>query len=478
MLVAMSKPPRARRVILLACLAVAAVVAPAGGQALQPHQQLARDIYRELVEINTGPAHGTTQAAAAMAARFRAAGFADADIFLDGPVPAKSNLVVRYRGKGGGPSKPLLLMAHLDVVDAKREDWSPDLDPFRLTEKDGYFYGRGTTDDKAMAAIFVEILLRMKQQGLVPGRDIVLALTADEEGGPENGVRWLLANHRARVDAEYGINEGGGGQLRDGKPVANTVQASEKVYVDYMLEVVHKGGHSSQPQPENAIYDLAAALTRLSAHAFPVMLNEVTRAYFEAMARVEPGPLAADFRAVARPGPVDAAAAARLAAVPLYNAMLRTTCVATMLSAGHAPNALPQRATANVNCRVLPGEDPQAVQRMLVQLIGNPRITVTPVEEARPSPPSPLTPAVMQAIAAITERLWPGVPVVPTMSTGATDGLYFRQAGIPIYGVSGLFGDVNDVRAHGRDERMGVRQFFDGQEFLWSLVTTLSGATP
>jgi acetylornithine deacetylase/succinyl-diaminopimelate desuccinylase-like protein len=459
----------------LGVLVAAVILASPTQQPLAPHQQLARDIYEELIEINTAVTTGnTTLAAEAMAKRFRAAGFAAGDVFVGGPHPNKGNLVVRYRGRPGAPRKPILLLAHLDVVEAKKEDWSPGLDPFTFTEKDGYFYGRGTSDDKAMAAIFVANLLRMKSQGLVPERDLVLALTADEEGGDHNGVQWLLANHRARVDAEYGLNEGGGGQSRGGRRIANRVQASEKVYVDYTLEVTNKGGHSSQPQPENAIYDLADALARIGRHTFPAKLTEVTRAYFEKMAAIEPGPLAADFKAVAAAPTPDALA--RLSAVPLYNAMLRTTCVATMAEAGHAPNALPQRAAANVNCRILPGEDPQAVLQTLATVVNNPKVTIAPVAAAKPSPPSPLTPDVMQAITRVTEEMWPGVPVIPFMSTGATDGLYFRQAGIPIYGVSGLFGDMDDVRSHGRDERMGVREFFDGQEFLWWLVNALSGA--
>ena len=466
-----------RSPFVLLALLLGAIAAPvAERQSLAPHQQLAREIYRELIEINTTDSVGdNTAAAEAMAARFKAAGFPPADIFVGGPVPRKGNLVVRYRGRTT-TRKPILLMAHLDVVEAKKEDWSADLDPFRFTEKDGYFYGRGTADDKAMAAIFVANLLRMKQQKLTPDRDIVLALTADEEGGDHNGVQWLIANHRALVDAEYGLNEGGGGQSRAGRRVANRVQASEKVYVDYTLEVANKGGHSSQPQPENALYELADALSRISKQAFPIKLNEVTRAYFEAMAAMEQGQTAGDFKAIAQAEP-DASAAARLSAIPLYNAMLRTTCVATMAQAGHAPNALPQRATANVNCRILPGEDPQAVQQTLVRVIGNSKISVTPVADAKPSPPSPLTPEIMQTITRVTEEMWPGVPVIPFMSTGATDGLYFRQAGIPIYGVSGLFGDMDDVRAHGRDERMGVKEFFDGQEFLWRLVGVLAGPT-
>jgi acetylornithine deacetylase/succinyl-diaminopimelate desuccinylase-like protein len=460
----------------LAGAGAALLVPIAAAQSLPPHQQLARDVYKQLIEINTTDSIGsTTVAAEAMAARLRAAGFPAADIFLGGPDPRKGNLVVRYRGRGASGRKPLLLLAHLDVVEARKEDWSPDLDPFRLIEKDGYFYGRGTADDKAMAAIFVANLLRMKQQNLVPERDIVLALTADEEGGDHNGVQWLLANHPALVEAEYGLNEGGGGQSRGGRRIANRVQASEKVYVDFTLEVTNKGGHSSQPQPENAIYELTDALSRLAKFAFPAKVNEVTRAYFEKMAAVEPGPLAADFKAASQPT-LDAAATARLSAVPLYNAMLRTTCVATMLTAGHAQNALPQRAVANVNCRILPGEDPQVVQQTLARVLDNPRITIAPVKPAKPSPASPLTPEIMQTITRITEEMWPGVPVIPFMSTGATDGLYFRQTGVPIYGVSGLFGDMDDVRSHGRDERMGVKEFYEGQEFLWWLVNALSGA--
>ena len=459
-------------------LAVAILISLAPTQApapLAPHQQLARDIYKQLVEINTTDSVGdNTAAAEAMAARLRAAGIPPADIFVGGPHPRKGNLVARLRGKAGATRKPLLLLAHIDVVEAKKEDWSQDLDPFKLTEKDGYFYGRGTVDDKAMAAIFTANLIRMKQMGAVPDRDIILALTADEEGGDFNGVEWLIKNHRALVDAEFGLNEGGGGQARAGRKLANRVQAGEKVYVDYTLEVTNKGGHSSQPQAENAIYQLADALAKISKHAFPASVNEITRAYFDKMSGLESGQLAADFKAVAQSTP-DPAAIARLSAVPLYNAALRTTCVATMASAGHAPNALPQRATANVNCRILPGEDPAEVQRTLVRVIGDARISVTPVEPAKPSPPSPLTPQLMETMTRITEEMWPGVVVVPFMSVGATDGLYFRQIGVPIYGVSGLFGDMDDVRAHGRDERMGVKEFYEGQEFLWWLVTSITG---
>jgi acetylornithine deacetylase/succinyl-diaminopimelate desuccinylase-like protein len=459
--------------LVLGSVALTAAQTPA----LAPHQQLARDIYKQLIEINTTDSIGdNTAAAEAMAARFRAAGFPAADIFVGGPHPRKGNLVVRMRGRST-TEKPILLLAHIDVVEAKKEDWSPDLDPFKFIEKDGYYYGRGTADDKAMAAIFVANVLRLKQQGLTPGRDIILALTADEEGGDYNGVEWLLANHKARVDAAYGLNEGGGGQARAGRKITNRIQASEKVYADFTLEVKNKGGHSSQPQLENAIYQMAVALAKIGQYAFPVKLNEVTRGYFDKMSGIEQGPTSADFKAITQATP-DPAAITRLSATPLYNSMLRTTCVATTVNGGHALNALPQHVTANVNCRILPGEDPAEVQRTLVRVMNDPKISITPVKPAKPSPPSPLTPEIMQAITRITGEMWPGVPVVPVMSTGATDSLYFRQAGIPIYGVSGLFGDMDDVRSHGRDERMGVKEFYDGQEFLWRLVMQLSGAKP
>jgi acetylornithine deacetylase/succinyl-diaminopimelate desuccinylase-like protein len=461
---------------VFSALALVSIVSVAAAQssALAPHQQLAHDVYKQLIEINTTDSVGdTTAAAEAMAARFRAAGFLAGDIFVGGPHPRKGNLVVRLRGRSTA-LKPLLLLAHLDVVEAKKEDWSPDLDPFRFIEKDGYYYGRGTADDKAMAAIFVANLLRMKQHGVTPERDIILALTADEEGGDYNGVEWLLANHKARVDAAYGLNEGGGGQARAGRKIANRVQASEKVYADFTLEAKNKGGHSSQPQLENAIYQMAAALAKIGQYAFPAKLNEVTRGYFDKMSGIEQGQVGADFKAITQATP-DPAAIARLSATPLYNSMMRTTCVATTVNGGHALNALPQHVAANVNCRILPGEEPAEVQRTLVRVINDPSISVTPVKPAKPSQPSPLTPEIMQTIARITGEMWPGVPVVPVMSTGATDSLYFRQAGIPVYGVSGLFGDMDDVRSHGRDERMGAKEFYEGQEFLWRLMTQLTG---
>jgi acetylornithine deacetylase/succinyl-diaminopimelate desuccinylase-like protein len=436
------------------------------------HEAGAKEIFKQLVEINTTPSVGnTTQAAEAMAARLKAAGFPDADIQVLGPSPKRGNLVVRYRGTGS--KRPMILLAHLDVVEAKREDWS--FDPFVLTEKDGYFYGRGTADDKTMAAVFVANLIRLKSEGFVPSRDIILMLTADEEGGPENGVRWLIANHRPLIDAEFAINEGGGGVMRKGRYLTNEVQAAEKVYQDLRLEVRNSGGHSSLPVKDNAVYRLAAGLSRIAAFEFPAQLNDITRAYFT---RAAPAQLdahtRADMLAVAKE-PMDPAAAVRLSAQSAYfNSLLRTTCVATQLSGGHAPNALPQLATANVNCRILPGVPVSAVVAELTKVLADPAIQISLVGEATPSKPAVLREDVMAATEAIVKSMFPGVPVVPVMSTGATDGLFLRNAGIPTFGVDGLFDDIDDVRAHGRDERVGVKQFNEDLEFQYGLITALA----
>ena len=457
-----------RYVCLFVWLAASVVSAQTG-----PNDARARAIYKELIEINTTdtPAGNVTKAADAMAARLKAAGFPAADMQVIGPDPSKGNLVMRFRGTGAG--KPLLLLAHLDVVDAKREDWS--MDPFTLIEKDGFFYGRGTTDDKAMASHFVANLIRLKEEGFTPDRDLILALTADEEGGDFNGAEWLVKNHKDLIDAEFALNEGGGGNIRKGKYLTNEVQASEKVYQDFHLEVTNAGGHSSLPIADNAIYHLAAGLSRLSAYVFPVELNEVTRAYFAKSAEVETDPkLAADMRAVAKPT-TDLAAAARLSAsLPYYNAMMRTTCVPTKLLGGHAMNALPQMASANVNCRILPGVSPVAVKDTLIGILKDPKITVAFVDEAHPSKPSPLRPNVMTAVESLTKEMFPGAVVVPVMSTGATDGLYMRNGEIPTYGIDATFGDMDDVRMHGKDERIGVKQYYEGLEFQYRLIKALA----
>lgn len=445
-------------------------IEPAGPTSPQEYRQLARDIFRELIEIDTTDGSGdVTVAARAVRQRLLDAGFAEEDLALVGPHPRKMNLVARMRG--GGARGPLLMLAHLDVVEADASEWQTP--PFRFVERDGFFYGRGTTDQKAMASIWTANLVRMKREGVTPDRDLILALTADEEGGDHNGARWLTQERRDLVDAAMGINEGGFGRMRGGRRISNNLQASEKVYLD--LELVARGtaGHSSIPTEDNAIYHLAAALGRVAAHAFPVQLGEVARAFFERMSRIESAPMAADMRALLA-GTADADAVARLTAVPQYHGMTRTTWTATRLDAGQSNNTIPQSARAIVNCRLLPGESPDQVARLMRQVIADDRIEVRQVVAAKPSPPSPLTPEVMDAVEGVTEQMWPGVPVVPVMGIGATDSLYFRQAGIPMYGVCGIFLDVDDVRAHAPDERISVQGYFEGQEFLYRLVRALS----
>ena len=466
------------RALVLSLIVAAVLVSPVSGPGpaaqpatLTPHQQLMREIYQELVEINTTNSVGdNTRAAEAMAKRLLAAGFPAADVQVLTPVPRKGNLVARLRGSGA--RRPLLLLAHLDVVEANREDWS--FDPFKLLEQDGYFYGRGTSDDKAMAASFVANMIRYRQEGFVPDRDLILALTADEEGGGHNGVAWLLKEHRGLIDADLAINEGGGGALQNGRRVANSIQASEKIFQTYRLEVTNRGGHSSLPVKDNAIWHLAGGLARLAEFDFPVNLDDVNRQFFERSAAQFGGSFGEDFRAVAS-GNRDPAVVARVAAIgPVFNSRMRTTCVPTRLEGGHADNALPQTARAVVNCRVLPHETEENVRQTLIRVLANDQIKVTPVNRFFPSPPSPLTQEIMSAVESVTRALWPGVPVVPMMSTGATDSRYLRAAGIPAYGTSGMFGDVDDIRAHGRDERMLVQSLYEGQEYLYRLVKALS----
>jgi acetylornithine deacetylase/succinyl-diaminopimelate desuccinylase-like protein len=446
----------------------------AAAQTLSPNQQQTRDIYKELVEINTvTPTGDTGKAAEAMAARLRAAGFAGADVQVFNPAPRKGNLVARLHGTGA--RKPILLMAHLDVVEARQEDWT--VNPFKLLEEGGYFYGRGSGDDKFMAATFVANMIRYKQEGYKPDRDIILLLETDEEILDANavGVQWMLKNHRDLIDAEFALNEGGGVGLKNGKALRNNIQTSEKVPVNYSLEVDNSGGHSSLPRKDNAIYQLAEGLGRLSRYDFPVKLNETTRAWLERAAAQEDPRLGAAMNSVAS-GQSDPAAVALLSDVPAYNAQLRTTCVATMLEAGHAFNALPQSAQATVNCRVLPGEPIEEVRKTLVRVVDDVQIIVTPTWTHVYSKPSPLTPEIVQAVERVTAEFWPGIPVIPTMSTGATDGSFLRNAGIPTYGTSGLAGDIDDVRAHGKDERVLVKSFNDGQEYLYRLVKVLSSS--
>ncbi len=455
-------------------------VPQAGAQHLSPADPMARDIFKQLVEINTTDSVGNvTTAAEAMAERLRNAGFAGDDLHVAGPSDRKKNLVARFRGTG--KRKPVLFIGHLDVVEALRQDWTTD--PFEFLEKDGYFYGRGTEDMKEGDAILVTNFIRLKQEGFVPDRDLILALTADEEGGTANGVNWLLTAHRDWIDAEYCINlDGGEFEKANGKPILAAIQASEKVYVDFQFESLNPGGHSSVPTPDNAIYHLAGALVRLQAFSFPLHLNEITRNYFERMAALTSGQESADLEAVVKEPP-DAAAARRLSASAYYHSLLRTTCVATMLSGGHAPNALPQTARANVNCRIFPGEDPQGILKTLERVANDPKVKISMVKQTDregkvvpvvPVPPSPLLPELTTAVEKTLSNTWPGVPLVPTMSTGATDGKYTRIAGIPTYGVSCMFFDKNDDRSHGKDERVGVQDFYDGLAFNYKLIRELS----
>ncbi|HEY6128715.1 MAG TPA: M20/M25/M40 family metallo-hydrolase [Candidatus Acidoferrum sp.] len=451
------------------------LVATLDAQTTRPdsEKRLARDVYQQFIEIPSGFTTGsTTPVAEAAAARLKSAGFPDSDIFLGGANPKKQNLVVRYHGTG--KHKPILLLAHIDVVEAKREDWS--IDPFQLTEKDGYFYGRGTGDDKAQAAIWIANLIQYKKENFVPDRDIIVALTADEEGGgPFNGVDWLIKNHRDLIDAEFCLNEGGWGEIIAGKHVANYLQVSEKYVMNFRLEVRNKGGHSSLPVPENAIYRLALALTKLSNFGFPLKTNEVTSAYFRRMSEIDSSPLKQDLQKVSQ-GSQDSMQRVA-AAAPAFNATLRTTCVATQLEGGHAMNALPQLAAATVNCRVLPEDSPQYVEETLKKVLADDLVALKLLGQPEQGPASPLRADVVAAATQVTSKLWPGVAVVPNMVMGATDGRMLRIAGIPTYGIQGIFIDRDDVRFHGRDERIPVQSFYEGQAFLYDLVKMLSSAT-
>jgi acetylornithine deacetylase/succinyl-diaminopimelate desuccinylase-like protein len=430
-------------------------------------------IYKDLVETNTVHPNGDNTKAAQLAADYlRKGGFSDSDIRIVEPAPKKGNLVARM--KGTGEKKPVLLLAHIDVVDAKQEDWGTD--PFKLVERDGYYYGRGTIDDKAMAAGFVHALIRLKKEGYKPKRDIILALTADEEGGTHNGVAHLLEHHRELIDAEYALNEGGAGVTREGKPWFHSVQGSEKMYLSFEFEATNVGGHSSRPVPDNAIYDLSRALDRLSKYQFPVKLSFSMKMFFNRVGTLTGGKQGEAMVALAS-GKADDSTIAALASDPTLNAQMRTTCVATRLEGGHADNALPQRAKATVNCRLLPGENPDNVMQQL-QKVANPegsaKVSVKMKGEARASPESSSEAEPYKIITQVSESMWPGVPVVPSMSAGATDGMRLRLAGIPTYGASGMFIEFGENRLHGKDERIGVKAFYDTAEFLYRAVKALS----
>jgi acetylornithine deacetylase/succinyl-diaminopimelate desuccinylase-like protein len=456
-----------------------APTAPAAPTVILPNP-LARKIFQQLIEINTTDSVGNvTTASEAMAKRLRDAGYPAKDVIVAGPNERKKNLVVRIHGTG--KRKPVLFIGHLDVVEARLEDWTTD--PFKFVEQDGFFYGRGTEDMKEGDAMLVTNLIRLKKENYVPDRDVIVGLTADEEGGNFNGIDWLVKEHRDWIEAEFCINlDGGEFDKKDGKRLQAGIQTSEKVYADFLLESKNNGGHSSLPSPDNAIYHLSAALTRLQNFDFPVRIDETTRKYFVATARQVTGQEAADLLAIAQEPP-DSAAVERLSQDPYYNSLLHTTCVATMLNGGHAANALPQTAQANVNCRIFPGEDPEQVHQTLIKVVADPKVTVNFVGQKAADgtvipvvnvPASPLLPEVTSALEKTLAANWPGVPWVPTMSTGASDGKILRIAGMPTYGISCMFYEVGDDRSHGKDERVGVQDFYDAVEFNYKFILALS----
>jgi acetylornithine deacetylase/succinyl-diaminopimelate desuccinylase-like protein len=435
------------------------------------YQTQLREIYKELIEINTTASHGTTTAVNLMRNRLIAAGFPNEDVQVLGQDSSKANLVARFHGTGG--QKPLLLLAHIDVVDAKKEDWS--FDPFKLTERDGYFYGRGILDDKSMAAIWITNLILLKHENYIPDRDIIVCLSTDEETGDFSGVQWLLKFHPKLIDAELCLNECGVGLIENGKYLLNQVQISEKIYQSYRLEVTNKGGHSSLPEKENAINRLAEGIIRISKYQFPLDLNEGTRTYFKKVSSLQTGKLAEDMIGLLKTPP-DSSSVDRLSSIPAYNAIIRTTCVATVFNSGDpsTENVLPQKAVAIVNCRIIPGESQEYVFQKLKEVLANDKIKITPIYDDLSSPPSPINPKVFSKIEMVSDQLWPGIPVIPIMSTYASDGLYLRKEGMIFYGVSGLFTDVSNNGEHGKDERIGVKQLFDSQYFLYLLVKELS----
>ena len=456
-----------------ALAATAALVATtASAQALRPDQEAFRGLYKELVETNTTLSAGScTLAASRMGARLKAAGFTDDQLtYFAGPDhPKEGGLVAIYPGRDL-KAKAILLLAHIDVVEAKREDWTRD--PFTLVEENGYFYARGSSDDKAQAAVWVDTLIRYKAEGYKPKRTLKLALTCGEEtNGAFNGAQYLAANKRELIDAAFALNEGAGGQLdAKGKPFVHTVLASEKVSQNFRLVVTNPGGHSSRPVPNNAIYHLVRAVDKISGYEFPVQFNDANRGFFTRMAPIVGGPMGQAMTALVA-NPADEKANAILSADPSFHAMLRTACVATMLEAGHATNALPQRATANINCRIFPGVPRDDVQATLARIVNDPQVKIeVPEVRGPPATSPPLTPQIMGPIEALSAKMWPGVPVIPLLQPGATDSQFLTPAGIPTYGVSGFFSDPDGGGVHGLNERMPVKGLYDGRDFLYQLV--------
>jgi acetylornithine deacetylase/succinyl-diaminopimelate desuccinylase-like protein len=481
--------PRAAALALGSCLCFGLCTGlPAAAQNSLPtaspaDRAEAKEIFKQLIEINTTdtPKGSVTDGTEAMQKRFLDAGFAKEDVHLLGPDPRKQNLVVRYRAAGTPDAKPVLFLCHMDVVEALKSDWHTD--PFQFVEQDGYYYGRGTQDMKDSDAGLVATFLRLHREGYKPKRDLILALTADEEGGKFNGADWLVKNHRDLVDAAYVINPDSGGlELDHGRAVVADVEATEKVYADFQVTATNPGGHSSRPRPDNAIYELTTALNRLAAYIFPFEMNEVTRTYFENLAKQETGQTAADIRAVLA-SPPDMDAVARLSTEPSFNSNFRTTCVATRLAAGHANNALAQTAQANVNCRIFPGHSPEEIRQQLIGIFLDPKLTVKYVSdggvisdtapERKAIVPPPPMPEVFEPLTRITDAIWPGVPVTPVMENGASDSIYFAWAGIPTYGYSGIALERDDDRAHGQDERLPVDSYWKSLDFLYAFAKAL-----
>ncbi len=460
--------------ILMAALATPAAAQVATGTMgpLRPDQQRFRALYEELVETNTTLSAGScTQAAEQIAARLRAAGMAEQNLTLFSVPdhPKEGGLVAVYPGTSS-TAKPILLLAHIDVVEANRADWQRD--PFTLVEENGYFYARGSADDKAMAAVWADMLVRFASDGYRPKRTIKMALTCGEESDLAfNGANWLAQNRRELIDAAFALNEGGGGETDgQGHLVAQTIQVGEKIYQDFVLGTTNPGGHSSMPVPDNAIYRMSAALAKIAAHEFPAQFNDTTRAMFAQATVLRPGEIG-DAAARLAADPSDTAAEAVVNRDRWMHSLLRTTCVATMIDGGHAKNALPQRVEANVNCRIFPGTTPAEVQAKLVEVIGDDAITIRPARTDKPlAQTPPLDPAVIGPMERLSQKYFPGVPVIPAMSTGATDGLYLSAVGIPTYGVAGIWGDPDGNGAHGLDERMEARSLYVGRDYLTDLV--------
>ena len=451
-------------------------IPPPGPMPPADNQKLAHDIFRDLVQIHSVHDVGTQGTADVIVKYLKANGFTDADIHVVPELPLypkQVNVVVRIKGKGEG--KPVMWICHMDVVEAKAEDWT--LPPFQFIEKDGYFYGRGTSDMKDEDAAVAASLIRLKKEGFVPDRDIIVAFTADEEVGEEqDGPAYLLKNDRALVDAGLVMDpDGGSGEIENGKRLDFGVETSEKTYVTYTLDVTNKGGHSSEPRPDNAIYTLANGLVKLSHYQWPITFNATTKLYFKNMAAFQTGQMKADMLAVSGDRP-DMQAAQRLTADVPMNAILHSTCVATMLKAGVQENALPAHAQATVQCRIMPTETPNETRATIARVVGDPDIKVTQLGMVTAAPESPPTPQVMGAVAKVADSMWPGVPVIPDMAAGASDAIFTRNAGIPSYGVGGGWNDINDIRMHGRDERHEIGDFYSTVEFTYRLMKELSAA--